>query len=96
MSLVHSYVMTARPGSEDALAEALGRLAAAVEGIAGSRGAMVLRDRKEPARFQFLEFWDTPESRGAAGPQLPKDVMGAIMGALGGPLQMVDYDRLAG
>jgi quinol monooxygenase YgiN len=94
MSLVHSYVMTARSGSEAALAEALGRLAAAVQDIAGCEGAAVLQDRKEPTRFQFLEHWDTPASRAAAGSQLPKDVMGAIMAALGGPLQMAEYDKL--
>ena len=58
--------------------------------------AMVLRDRKEAQKFLFLEFWDGEDSRKAAGSQLPKDVMGAIMAALGGPLQMADYDRLAG
>ncbi len=96
MALVHSYVMIARAGGEDALAGALAALAEAVKGIAGSQGAMVLRDRKEAQKFLFLEFWDGEESRKAAGSQLPKDVMGAIMAALGGPLQMADYDRLAG
>lgn len=96
MGLVHSYTMIARDGGEDALAEALGALGDAVKTIAGSQGAMVLRDRKEPRKFLFLEFWDSEDSRKAAGPQLPKDVMGRIMAALGGPLQMGDYDRLAG
>jgi heme-degrading monooxygenase HmoA len=96
MALVHSYQMTPRAGGEEALAEALGALAEAVKGIAGSQGAMVLRDRKEAQKFLFLEFWDTEESRKAAGSQLPKEVMGRIMGALGGPLQMADWDRLAG
>ena len=96
MALAHSYTMIAKPGSEAALAEALAALGEAVKGIAGSQGAMVLRDRKEPATFLFLEFWDSPASRGAAGSQLPKDVMGRIMAALGGPLQMGEYDRLAG
>lgn len=96
MALVHSYVMTARPGSEDALAEALEALRDAVKGIAGSQGAMVLRDRKEAQKFLFLEFWDGEDSRKAAGAQLPKEVMGRIMAALGGPLQMAGYDRLSG
>jgi heme-degrading monooxygenase HmoA len=96
MALVHSYVMIARAGSEDDLGQALAALGEAVKGIAGSQGAMVLRDRKEAQKFLFLEFWDSEESRKAAGAQLPKDVMGQIMGALGGPLQMADYDRLAG
>jgi len=96
MPLVHSYQMIARPGSEDALAAALGALGEAVKGIAGSQGAMVLSDRKEPQKFLFLEFWDDEASRKAAGSQLPKDVMGTIMAALGGPLQMADWDRLAG
>jgi hypothetical protein len=96
MALVHSYTMIARTGSEGALSEALEALAAAVEGIAGSQGAMVLQDRKEAQKFLFLEFWDGEESRKAAGSQLPKEVMGKIMAALGGPLQMADYDRLAG
>jgi heme-degrading monooxygenase HmoA len=95
-ALVHSYQMTARAGSEGALAEALAALAAAVQGIAGSQGAMVLQDRKEAQKFLFLEFWDTEASRKAAGSQLPKEVMGRIMGAIGGPLQMADYDRVAG
>ena len=96
MALVHSYTMIAKSGSEDALAEALAALGEAVKGIAGSQGAMVLRDRKEAQKFLFLEFWDNEDSRKAAGPQLPKEVMGRIMGAVGGPLHMADYDRLAG
>jgi heme-degrading monooxygenase HmoA len=96
MALVHSYTMIAKPGSEGALAQALEALAMAVKGIAGSQGAMVLQDRKETKQFLFLEFWDSEDSRKAAGSQLPKEVMGQIMAALGGPLQMADYDRLAG
>ena len=96
MALVHSYTMIARAGGEEALGEALGALGEAVKTIAGSQGAMVLRDRKEAQKFLFLEFWDSEESRKAAGSQLPKEVMGRIMAALGGPLQMADYDRLAG
>jgi heme oxygenase (mycobilin-producing) len=96
MALVHSYQMTARPGSEEALSSALEALAGAVKDIAGSQGAMVLQDRKEAQKFLFLEFWDGEESRKAAGSQLPKDVMGRIMGAIGGPLQMADWDRVAG
>jgi quinol monooxygenase YgiN len=95
-ALVHSYQMIARVGSEDALAAALEALAEAVKGIAGSQGAMVLQDRKEAQKFLFLEFWDGEESRKAAGSQLPKDVMGRIMATMGGPLQMADWDRLAG
>lgn len=96
MALVHSYQMVARTGSEDALAGALGALAEAVKDITGSQGAMVLQDRKEAQKFLFLEFWDDEASRKAAGSQLPKEVMGRIMAALGGPLQMADWDRLAG
>jgi hypothetical protein len=96
MALVHSYTMIAKPGSEGALAQALGALGEAVKGISGSQGAMVLQDRKEAQKFLFLEFWDGQDSRKAAGSQLPKEVMGQIMAALGGPLQMADYDRLAG
>lgn len=95
-ALVHSYQMIARAGSEDALAAALEALGEAVKGIAGSQGAMVLQDRKEAQKFLFLEFWDAEESRKAAGPQLPKEVMGRIMAAIGGPLQMADWNRLAG
>lgn len=96
MALVHSYDLTARTGSEQALGDALTALGEAVKSIAGSQGAMVLRDRKEANRFLFLEFWDNEDSRKAAGSQLPKDVMTAIMGAVGGPLRMSDFDRLAG
>lgn len=96
MAIVHSYTMTAREGREDDLAQALEALAEAVKTIAGTQGAMVLRDRKEPARFLFLEFWDSEDSRKAAGAQLPKDVMAQVMAAQGGPLAMASYDRLAG
>lgn len=96
MALVHSYDLTAGNGREDALGAALEALAEAVKGIAGSQGAMVLRDRKETSRFLFLEFWDNEESRKAAGSQLPRDVMGQIMGAVAGPLKMADFDRIAG
>ena len=93
MAIAHSYAMTAREGSEEALGTALDALAAAVKGIAGSQGTIVLNDRKEPQKFLFIELWDSTESRKAAGSQLPREVMGAIMAALGGPLQMADYDR---
>ncbi|MCW1429119.1 antibiotic biosynthesis monooxygenase [Novosphingobium sp. JCM 18896] len=96
MALVHSYQMIARAGSERALGAALEALGEAARAVAGSQGAMVLQDRKEPQKFLFLEFWDSEESRKAAGSQLPKEVMGQIMAALGGPLQMADWDRLAG
>lgn len=96
MALVHSYDLTAANGREDTLGSALEALAEAVKGISGSQGAMVLRDRKETNRFLFLEFWDTEDSRKAAGSQLPKEVMGQIMGAVAGPLKMADFDRLAG
>lgn len=96
MALVHSYDMTARAGSEEALGQALEALAEAVKGIRGSEGAMVLHDREQAQRFVFLEFWDNEESRKAAGSQLPKEVMARIMGAVGGPLKMAGYDRLAG
>lgn len=94
MALAHSYSLIAREGSEEALAKALEALAEAVKRIAGTQGTMVLRDRKDPQRFLFLELWDSEESRKAAGPQLPKDVMQQLMAALGGPLEMADYDRL--
>ena len=76
--------------------EALTALAEATKTIAGSQGAMVLHDRKEAQRFLFLEFWDSAESRKAAGAQLPKDVMARIMAAAGGPLKMAGFDRVAG
>jgi len=96
MAIVHTYTMTARDGREDDLAAALGALADAAQAIAGSQGAMVLRDRKEPGKFLLLEFWDSEESRKLAGPQLPRDVMAAIMAAQGGPLAMNGYDRIKG
>ncbi|MCB2060323.1 MAG: antibiotic biosynthesis monooxygenase [Novosphingobium sp.] len=95
MALVHSYDMTAKAGSEDALGAALQALADAVKDIAGSQGAMVMQDRKESQRFLFLEFWQDEESRKAAGSQLPKEVMAQIMGAVAGQLKMADYDKLA-
>jgi quinol monooxygenase YgiN len=96
MALVHSYDLTARPGSEEALGQALEALGEAARKIAGSQGAMVLRDRKETNRYLFLEFWEDEASRKAAGSQLPKDVMNALMAAVGGPIKMADFDRLAG
>ena len=96
MAMAHTYTMTARTGAEDALASALEALAAAVQPIAGSQGALVLRDRKEPQTFLFVELWDSDDARKAAGAQLPKEVRGRIMAALGGPLQMAAYDRFGG
>jgi len=96
MALVHSYALTAREGSEDELRGALEALAEAVKTIAGSQGATVLRDRKEANKFLFLEYWVDEAARNAAGPQLPKDVMGRLMAAVGGPMQMASYDRVAG
>lgn len=96
MALVHTYALTAREGSGDAMQAAFEALAEAVKGIAGSEGAIVLRDRKDPLKFLFLEFWADEASRNAAGPQLPKDVMGRLMAAVSGPLQMAGWDRVAG
>ena len=94
MAIAHSYDMTAKAGSEEALGKALQALAEAVKGIAGSQGAMVLQDSKENQRFLFLEFWEDAESRKAAGSQLPKDVMAVIMGSVAGQLKLSGYDRL--
>jgi len=96
MAIVHSYEMMAKAGSEVALGNALEALGEAAKTIAGSQGAMVLRDIKDGQRFLFLEFWQDEASRKAAGPQLPREVMGAIMVAIAGPIKMGDYDRLAG
>jgi quinol monooxygenase YgiN len=96
MAIVHTYDLTAATGKADDLASALEALGEAVKSIAGSQGAMVLRDVKEPQRFLFLEFWADEASRKAAGSQLPKDVMGRIMGSVAGAIGMADYDRIAG
>jgi quinol monooxygenase YgiN len=96
MAIVHSYDMTAATAKADDLGAALEALAEAVKTIAGSQGAMLLRDSKEPQRFVFLEFWADEASRKAAGSQLPKDVMGRIMGSVTGSIGMADYDRIAG
>jgi quinol monooxygenase YgiN len=96
MTLVHTYRMTARKEREPALAEALTALSEAVKAIPGSNGALVLRDRRERGRFLFLELWQDEQSRKAAGAKLPKEVMGAIMASIEGPLEMADYERLAG
>lgn len=95
MTLVHSYDLTASHGGEDALASALSDLAQSVRSIDGSLGAKVLRDRKDGQRFLFLEFWRDEEARKAAGSQLPKEVMGRIMGAVAGPLKMAGFDEIA-
>jgi quinol monooxygenase YgiN len=94
--LVHSYVITARDGSEAELAATLEALGAAIKAIAGSESTMILRDRQNPARFTFLEFWADEASRNAAGAQLPKDVMKRLMAAADGPIEMASYDRVAG
>lgn len=97
MAIVHTYDLTAGAGKAEDLGSALEALAEAVKTISGSQGAMVLRDVKEPQRYLFLEFWADEASRKAAGSQLPKDVMGQIMGATAGnPIDMADYDRVAG
>ena len=96
MAIVHTYDLTAATGKADDLGAALEMLAEAVKTIAGSQGAMVLRDVKEPQHFLFLEFWADEPSRKAAGSQLPKQVMGQIMGSVTGAIGMADYDRIAG
>lgn len=95
MTLVHSYDLTASAGGEEALADALSALARAVKDIDGSLGAKVLRDRKDGQRFLFLEFWRDEEARKAAGSQLPREIMGRIMGAVTGPLKMAGFDEIA-
>lgn len=95
MGLVHSYDLTASAGGVEALASALADLARAVKQIDGSLGAKVLRDRKDGQRFLFLEFWRDEDARKAAGSQLPKEVMGRIMGAVTGPLKMAGFDEIA-
>lgn len=96
MSLVHSYVIAAREGSEGELADALAALAAAIAAMAGTQGTMILRDRKDAASFTFLEFWADEAARNAAGGLLPKEVMKRLMAAAGAPIVMAAYDRIAG
>jgi quinol monooxygenase YgiN len=96
MAIVHTYDLNAASGKADDLGSALEALAEAVKSIAGSQGAMVLRDVKDAQRFLFLEFWADEPSRKAAGAQLPKEVMGRIMGSVTGAIGMADYDRIAG
>ena len=96
MAIVHTYDLTAATGKADDLGEALEALGEAVKSIAGSQGTMLLRDVKVPQRFVFLEFWADEASRKAAGSQLPKQVMGRIMGSVTGAIGMADYERVAG
>ena len=92
MSIVHSYTLTAAPGKADELAAALVALAAAAAQLAGSGGARVLRQQADPEVFVFEETWADAAARNAAGPQLPRAVMGAMMAALGGKPQSALYD----
>jgi len=96
MPLVHSYRLNAREGQEEALFSALDKLAATVREITGSQGAMVLEDARSPGKYAMLEFWDTAESRAAAGAQLPREVMNDIMAAIAGPIDMALYNRRSG
>lgn len=92
MAIAQSYILIAKSGSEEDMAAALRDLAAVATGFTGSEGTRILRDRKQPNRFQFVEFWVDDDARNAAGKQLPKDVMGRIMGAVGEPPKMDVYD----
>ncbi|MES2493734.1 MAG: antibiotic biosynthesis monooxygenase [Pseudomonadota bacterium] len=90
MTLVRMYLMTAASADGAQLGEALAALAAAVGQAPGSRGATLLQDRANPARYRFLEFWVDEESRKAAGAVLPKPVMDAVFGALSGKPESED------
>lgn len=85
MTVARHYVMHAAEGKDATLEAALGQLADALAGIAGCEGVELLRDLGNERRFVFIEKWTTVEAHKAGGAQLPKAVMGDIMGALDGP-----------
>ena len=84
MAIARHYMMESAEGEGDALLSALTALANVVEAIPGCEGVTFLQDIDAPHRFVFIEQWTSIEAHKQGGSAIPKDIMGAVMGALAG------------
>lgn len=85
MSVWRHYVLTAAPGKEEAMVDALKLLASKVRPLAGCEGVEFGRDAENPAEFVFIEAWTSVDAHKAASSQLSKDDFGPMVAALGAP-----------
>lgn len=85
MTVWRHYVMSAAPGKEEAMVDALRHLASKVRPLAGCEGIEWGRDAENPAEFVFIEAWTSVDAHKAASSQLSKDDFGPMVAALGGP-----------
>ena len=84
MTIARHYIMTAKPGTGDALRSALEALADAVRPLAGCEGVEMLRDTEAADRFVFIEKWASIDAHKSAASQLPKEAFGPMMATLAG------------
>jgi quinol monooxygenase YgiN len=85
MTVWRHYVISAAPGKEDAMVDALKLLASKVRPLAGCEGIEWGRDAENPADFVFIEAWTSADAHKAASSQLTKDDFGPMVAALGAP-----------
>ena len=66
MSVWRHYVLSAAPGKEEAMVDALKHLASKVRPLAGCEGVEWGRDAENPAEFVFVEAWTSADATVAA------------------------------
>ncbi len=85
MSVWRHYVLSAAPGKEEAMVDALKLLASKVRPLAGCEGVEFGRDAENPSEFVFIEAWTSVDAHKAASSQLTKDDFGPMVACLGAP-----------
>jgi quinol monooxygenase YgiN len=83
MTVLRHYSLQAAEGREGELGAALAGLAAQVRASAGCEAVTIAVDAKDPGHFVFIESWDDPASRDAAGAALGKEAFAPVFAALG-------------
>lgn len=96
MTVARLYRMTAAEGKEEALLEALTTLAKVVRPLDGCLGIELLRDKKRPGSFAFIEKWQSVEIHKAGAAALPAGTFDPVMANLAGPPEASYQDYLIG
>jgi quinol monooxygenase YgiN len=94
MTMARLYKMTAADGKEETLLAALQDLKKVVAPLGGCQGIDIMRDRKQPGVFLFLERWQSAEIYKEAAGHLSKDTLGPVMAVLGPPPEASSLDYL--
>ncbi|WP_419825773.1 putative quinol monooxygenase [Sphingomonas sp.] len=79
MAMIQQYDLVASPGREEALRRALAELADAVREQHGCSSAEVFVDVSAPARFLFVEEWESRSDQTAAGQRLGREAFAPVL-----------------